>query len=116
MKKIIKPISMLSIAVLSLNSCGDSKTVKESEKIETVTKAPEDSVVKEIENELSSDKQSEDEKMVIQEAMTFYKSITDGTFDGAIAYLHPVAIKANPKSDWLKLLEDTKKQFGKLQI
>ncbi|MDX2172392.1 MAG: hypothetical protein SFY56_04685 [Bacteroidota bacterium] len=115
MTKFIGPISMLSIAALCLTSCENSKTVKESEKIEMVTKTSEDTVVKEIEKELANDEQSDEEKMVIQEAMTFYKSVTDGTFDGAIAYLHPAAIKANPKSDWLKLLEDTKKQFGKLQ-
>lgn len=106
---------MLNILVIGLNSCGGSKTEKETTSSNAVTTSKADTAAKEIEKELKNDNQSGDEKMVIQEAISFYKSIMDGTFDGAIAYLHPVAIKATPKSEWLKLLEDTQKQFGKLK-
>lgn len=54
------------------------------------------------------------EQFVLEESVAFYKSITDGSFNGAIDFLHPKAVEATPKSEWLKLLEDTKARFGKL--
>lgn len=54
------------------------------------------------------------EQLVLEESVAFYKSITDGSFNGAIDFLHPKAVEATPKSEWLKLLEDTKARFGKL--
>lgn len=55
------------------------------------------------------------DQQVVQESLAFYKSVADGSFDGAIAFLHPKAVEATPKSTWLKLLEDTKAKFGKLK-
>ena len=97
------------LLLVSFISCGEAK------QNQTSNEQPLKTNVKELEtkkNISSADNSAEQE--VLAEAVSFYKSISEGSFNGAIEFLHPKAVEATPKSQWLKLFEDTKVKFGKL--
>lgn len=94
-------------SALLVTACGGSTEPAKAGEKAAVEAQPEQARV--AESSANADQQ------VVQESLAFYKSIADGSFDGAIAYIHPKAVEATPKSQWLKLLEDTKAKFGKLK-
>lgn len=108
-------IPAAAIAAIVLTSCAmmgepnASEKAAQEEQAEKAAKASQSQQAKAAEAPANADQQ------VVQESLAFYKSIADGSFDGAIAYIHPKAVEATPKSQWLKLLEDTKAKFGKLK-
>ena len=101
MKKVFITTTIL-LAAIFMNSCGEVKTNAQE------TKPAADSAAKP-----EATAKTEDQ-MVMDEAIAFYKSVSDGSFNGAVEFLHPKAVEATPKSEWLKLLEDTKARFGNL--
>lgn len=88
-----------------LVSCGSPEKPAETTTTTTVEK---------VQDSLANNPSGDGQKEVMEESVAFYKAVHEGSFDGAVEFLHPKAIEATPKSEWIKLLENTKAKFGKL--
>jgi hypothetical protein len=104
MKTKLKKISnYLIISILFISfACGGAEQGNEKKEEKTA------------ENKEETKPEKTEKEIVLDEVDLFYNAIIKEEFEKALDNLHPVAVRATPKKDWLKILLQTNEKFGKL--